>query len=136
MGARLVPSLAPAPLRSVPLPLPRSALHPDRGAGADVAPTVGFAVEKFVVGRLKLTVVDLSGQEKYLKLWECYYAEAAAVIYVVDSADTARLSAAKAVIDVLMAHEGLAVRARKAREQLIPKRSGLGCCTLSSALPS
>lgn len=59
------------------------------------------------MGRLRLTVIDLSGQEKYLKLWECYYADAAAVIYVIDSADAPRLPAAKSVLDVLMSHKHL-----------------------------
>lgn len=38
----------------------------------DVAPTVGFSVEKFDFGSSKLNVVDMSGQSVYQKLWTAY----------------------------------------------------------------
>ena len=39
----------------------------------DTVPTVGFSVERFHMLNIMLTVVDMSGQPKYQKLWECYY---------------------------------------------------------------
>ena len=39
----------------------------------DTVPTVGFSVERFHMLNTMLTVVDMSGQPKYQKLWECYY---------------------------------------------------------------
>ena len=57
--------------------------------GADVAPTVGFAIERFVALKTELVVVDMSGQRKYADtLWECYYEDADAVVFVVDAAES------------------------------------------------
>ncbi|GAQ88964.1 ADP-ribosylation factor [Klebsormidium nitens] len=69
---------------------------------SQVVPTVGFSVEKFVLDGMALTVVDMSGQEKYVKLWESFYKDIQAVVFVVDSADRARLSAAKALLDSVL----------------------------------
>ena len=41
----------------------------------DTVPTVGFSVEKFRYRHAHLTVMDMSGAQKYHKLWECYYAD-------------------------------------------------------------
>ena len=55
----------------------------------EVVPTMGFAVERFSVLKTELTVVDMSGQSKYKDtLWECYYEDADAVVFVVDSAES------------------------------------------------
>lgn len=42
----------------------------------EISPTVGYSVEQVQMDKCKLTVVDLSGQLKYAKLWECYYEDA------------------------------------------------------------
>jgi signal recognition particle receptor subunit beta len=50
---------------------------------------MGFAVERFSVLNTTLTVVDMSGQSKYKDtLWECYYEDANAVVFVVDAAES------------------------------------------------
>lgn len=40
---------------------------------------------------LTFTVFDMSGAGRYRTLWEQYYAEAEAIIFVIDSADKLRL---------------------------------------------
>jgi GTPase SAR1 family protein len=42
----------------------------------EVVPTVGFSMEKVHFDRCKLTVIDMSGQEKYQPLWEMHYTDA------------------------------------------------------------
>lgn len=39
----------------------------------EVVPTVGFSMEKLHFERCHLTVMDMSGQEKYQPLWEMHY---------------------------------------------------------------
>ena len=60
-------------------------MKPTKDREEDVAPTVGFSVERFSLHKCKLTVIDMSGQERYLDLWECYYKECQAVVFVVDA---------------------------------------------------
>ena len=38
-----------------------------------IAPTVGFKVSTLELHSLELSVLDMSGQQRYRKLWECYY---------------------------------------------------------------
>ena len=45
-------------------------------APEDVVPTVGFNIEKVKFGRVKMTVMDMSGQNRYQTLWEHYYKDA------------------------------------------------------------
>jgi ADP-ribosylation factor-like protein 6 len=40
---------------------------------------------------LRFTVFDMSGAGRYRSLWELYYREAHAAIFVIDSADRLRL---------------------------------------------
>lgn len=40
---------------------------------------------------LTFTVFDMSGAGRYRTLWEQYYAEAEAIIFVIDAADKLRL---------------------------------------------
>ena len=60
----------------------------------EIAPTPGFSVEKFELGKSKLAVVDMSGQRLYHKLWTAYYNETDAVLFVVDAADHTRFEEA------------------------------------------
>jgi len=65
----------------------------------EISPTVGYSVEQVQMDKCKLTVVDLSGQLKYAKLWECYYEDAQGIVFVVDACDPDKLVQAK---DVMM----------------------------------
>ena len=52
-------------------------LCPEAGAlQEELAPTVGFAVEQVDCQRSRLTVVDCSGQQKYVELWEHFFGDA------------------------------------------------------------
>ena len=53
----------------------------------DVVPTVGFSVEEFTKNGLSFTVFDMSGQGRYRNLWEHYYKDAQAIIFVIDCSD-------------------------------------------------
>ncbi|CDW79607.1 adp-ribosylation factor-like protein 6 [Stylonychia lemnae] len=46
----------------------------------------------------------MSGQSKYRTLWEQYYDESEAIIFVVDSADRLRIQVAKNELDMLLDH--------------------------------
>ncbi|KAF8063071.1 ARL6 [Scenedesmus sp. PABB004] len=59
---------------------------------------------------LSLTVFDMSGAGQYRGLWEHYYLEAQAVVFVVDSADRLRLVVAKDELDNLLRHPQLGRR--------------------------
>ena len=68
---------------------------PKGGMPQEVTPTVGFSVDEFSKGSLSFTVFDMSGAGRYRNLWERHFREAAAVVFVVDSADKLRLCVAK-----------------------------------------
>jgi hypothetical protein len=70
-----------------------------------VTPTVGFQVEEFKRNNLNFTVYDMSGQGRYRSLWEHYYADVQAIIYVVDSTDRIRMCVAKEELQQLLSHE-------------------------------
>ncbi len=78
----------------------------------DIVPTPGFGVEAFAKNKINFTVFDMSGQSKYRTLWEQYYAEAEAVIFVVDSSDKFRMPIAKNELDLLLAHPGTLLRGK------------------------
>ena len=70
-----------------------------------VVPTVGFQVETFSMSNLKFTCFDMSGQSTYRGLWEAYYAEVQAVVFVLDSSDKVRMAMAKDELDMLLKHK-------------------------------
>jgi len=51
-------------------------------------------VEKFSHTKIDFTCFDMSGQGKYRSLWEKYYAEAEAIIFVIDASDELRFGVA------------------------------------------
>jgi len=76
----------------------KEALPPDR-----IAPTVGLNIGRLDTGREKLVFWDLGGQSGLRSIWEKYYAEAHAIIYVVDSAESEeRLRETKEVFETVM----------------------------------
>ena len=79
-------------------------LRPARLASFEVVPTVGLAIESFDHGKLRLTVVDMSGASTYRGLWETYYRGCQAIVFVVDASDKIRLCVAKDELDAMLAH--------------------------------
>lgn len=70
-------------------------------------PTIGFNVETLTYKNLKLNVWDLGGQTSIRPYWRCYYADTAAVIFVVDSTDKDRMSTASKELHLMLQEEEL-----------------------------
>jgi len=70
-------------------------------------PTIGFNVESVDYKNLKLNVWDLGGQTSIRPYWRCYYANTAAVIFVIDSTDIDRLQTAAEELAAMLAEEEL-----------------------------
>ncbi len=66
---------------------------------------MGFQIEEFSKNDIHFTVYDMSGQGRYRSLWEHYYVDAQAIIYVLDSTDRLRMCVAKEELEQLLAHE-------------------------------
>ncbi|XP_028671743.1 ADP-ribosylation factor-like protein 6 [Erpetoichthys calabaricus] len=79
-------------------------LKPSSAQTQDIVPTIGFCVEKFSTSSLTFTVFDMSGQGRYRSLWEHYYRDAHAIIFVIDSGDKVRIVVAKEELDMLLHH--------------------------------
>ncbi|MCO5561924.1 hypothetical protein L7F22_015550 [Adiantum nelumboides] len=65
------------------------------GEVVSTIPTIGFNVETVQYNNIKFQVWDLGGQTSIRPYWRCYFPNTQAVIYVVDSSDSERLSTAK-----------------------------------------
>mmetsp|Transcript_8719 Transcript_8719/g.22541 ORF Transcript_8719/g.22541 Transcript_8719/m.22541 type:complete len:102 (-) Transcript_8719:942-1247(-) len=61
--------------------------YQEKAATYEATPTVGFQTDKFHVNNLAITCFDMSGQSRYRSLWEHYYVQVEAIIFVVDSTD-------------------------------------------------
>eukprot|EP00899_Mesostigma_viride_P006581 jgi/Mesvir1/15924/Mv08248-RA.1 len=85
-------------------------LRAEKARMLEIAPTVGFSIERLQLGRCQLTVMDMSGQPVYLKLWQCYYQDANAIVFVVDAADPSRLDTARGILQAVLEHPDTARR--------------------------
>ncbi|DAZ97649.1 TPA: hypothetical protein N0F65_003967 [Lagenidium giganteum] len=83
-------------------------LKPKKSQNREVVPTIGFQVEEFSKSNLSFTVFDMSGQSRYRSLWENYYSDVQAIIFVLDSTDTIRMCVAKDELEQLVEHKDLA----------------------------
>lgn len=79
-------------------------LKPSNAQSQDIVPTIGFSIEKFKSSSLSFTVFDMSGQGRYRNLWEHYYKDGQAIIFVIDSSDKLRMVVAKEELDTLLNH--------------------------------
>ena len=70
-------------------------------------PTIGFNVESVTYRNLTLNVWDLGGQTSIRPYWRCYYANTAAVIFVIDSTDIDRLTIASDELQSMLAEDEL-----------------------------
>ena len=75
----------------------------------EATPTVGFHVEEFSnrENNINFVVYDMSGQGKYRSLWEHYYTDVQAIIYVFDSTDRLRLCVVKDELDTILDNKEL-----------------------------
>ncbi|TFJ83143.1 hypothetical protein NSK_005563 [Nannochloropsis salina CCMP1776] len=77
--------------------------------GEDVhsIPTIGFNVEKVEYRNISFTIWDVGGQDRLRKLWRHYYKDNDALIFVIDSADRARLNEARSELHHLLSEPQL-----------------------------
>ncbi|OQS04081.1 endothelin-converting enzyme 1, metalloprotease family M13 [Thraustotheca clavata] len=83
-------------------------LKPRKSQTTEVVPTVGFQVEEFTKYNLCFTVFDMSGQSRYRSLWENYYQDVQAIIFVMDSTDSIRMCVVKDELEQIIQHKDLA----------------------------
>ena len=74
---------------------------------SSIAPTVGFKVSTLDLHSLELSVLDMSGQQRYRKLWECYYQDVQGAVFVVDAADPTRLDEARDALSTVISDPDL-----------------------------
>ncbi|KAG7014775.1 ADP-ribosylation factor-related protein 1, partial [Cucurbita argyrosperma subsp. argyrosperma] len=77
-------------------------LSPDR-----IVPTVGLNIGRLEVLNAKLVFWDLGGQPGLRSIWEKYYEEAHAVIYVIDAACPSKFEDSKSAMEKVLRHEDL-----------------------------
>ncbi|KAL3926999.1 MAG: hypothetical protein SGPRY_003031 [Prymnesium sp.] len=77
------------------------------GEMTNTAPTLGFNVETVAYKNIEFMVWDMGGQDAIRQLWQHYYKNAQALIFVVDSADEERLAEARDELQKLMGEEEL-----------------------------
>eukprot|EP00026_Physarum_polycephalum_P019840 Phypoly_transcript_22051.p1 GENE.Phypoly_transcript_22051~~Phypoly_transcript_22051.p1 ORF type:complete len:183 (+),score=20.88 Phypoly_transcript_22051:56-604(+) len=82
-------------------------LKPRKANAIEVVPTIGFQVEEFTKNNVNFTIFDMSGQGRYRNLWEHYYDDTMAIIFVVDTSDKIRLCVAKDELDNLLGHPSI-----------------------------
>ena len=82
-------------------------LKPPDSRLTSITATVGFTVENFSSRSLNFTAYDMSGQSRYRNLWEHYYREADAILFIIDSSDKMRLVVAKEEFESMMNHQDL-----------------------------
>ena len=70
-------------------------------------PTVGFNVETVTYKNINLTMWDVGGQDKIRRLWNYYFTNVNAIIFVVDSNDSSRFEEAREEIAKLMRDDQL-----------------------------
>jgi ADP-ribosylation factor 1/2 len=70
-------------------------------------PTIGFNVERIMYKKINMTMWDIGGQDRIRQLWKHYYTNTNAVIFVVDSNDTSRMSEACEELQKLMSDDQL-----------------------------
>ncbi|KAH9843989.1 ADP-ribosylation factor family-domain-containing protein [Rhodofomes roseus] len=78
------------------------------GEVVSTIPTIGFNVETVQYKNIKFQVWDLGGQSSIRPYWRCYFPNTAAIIYVIDSADTERLKTSRSELLTMLSEEELA----------------------------
>ncbi|KAI0977840.1 hypothetical protein GJ496_010395 [Pomphorhynchus laevis] len=77
------------------------------GEVVSTIPTIGFNVESVTYKNLRFQVWDLGGQTSIRPYWRCYYSNADAVIYVIDSMDRDRVSLTSKELSAILQEEEL-----------------------------
>jgi ADP-ribosylation factor related protein 1 len=72
-----------------------------------IQPTVGLNIVELQFRTIKAVVWDVGGSEKFRPVWEKYYQDINAVLFVVDSNDMECLPSAKRVLKEVVGHPDL-----------------------------
>ncbi|KAL1451722.1 hypothetical protein WDU94_006073 [Cyamophila willieti] len=72
-----------------------------------ITTTVGLNIGQIDINTVRLNFWDLGGQLELQSLWDKYYAECHALIYVVDSNDRDRIAESKETFDKMISNENL-----------------------------
>ena len=72
-----------------------------------ITSTVGCNIGGVDIGRTRLNFWDLGGQQELQSLWDKYYAESHAIIYMIDSTDRERLEESWLAFDKMIMNEQL-----------------------------
>merc|ERR1712113_236713 len=73
-----------------------------------ISPTLGFNIKTLEYRGFKLNIWDVGGQTSLRSYWRNYFEQTDGLIWVVDSADRARLNDCKAELQLLLQQERLA----------------------------
>jgi ADP-ribosylation factor-like protein 6 len=85
-------------------------LKPTSSRTETISATIGYQVEEFEKERVAFKVFDMGGAKKFRALWEMYFKEANAVIFVIDASDKLRLVLVKDELKMLVQHPDLRKR--------------------------
>lgn len=72
-----------------------------------ISPTLGFAIQTFQYKGYHLNIWDIGGQKSLRPYWKNYFEKTDAIIWVVDSSDSARLRDCREELDNLLREERL-----------------------------
>eukprot|EP00850_Spirogloea_muscicola_P003763 SM000015S01263 [mRNA] locus=s15:887643:889427:+ [translate_table: standard] len=107
-GKTVRPAAAGLPLRHTLLERVKSIYGDGDGLPPErIVPTVGLNIGRVEAHKAKLIFWDLGGQLGLRAIWEKYYEEAHAVVYVVDAAAHGQLEDAKNALEKILRHEDL-----------------------------
>lgn len=77
------------------------------GEVVSTIPTIGFNVETVQYQNIKFQVWDLGGQSSIRPYWRCYFPNTSAIIYVIDSSDTDRLTTSRTELLTMLSEDEL-----------------------------
>jgi len=76
-------------------------------ADARILPTIGQNVGRILFDKVRVKLWDLGGQESLRALWDQYYVDAHAVVFVVDSTDTGRIEECRDQLEDIVSRDVL-----------------------------
>jgi ADP-ribosylation factor-like protein 3 len=74
---------------------------------SSITPTEGFNIKNLTHDKFRLNVWDIGGQKSLREYWVHYFPNTDALVYVIDSADTARVAEAGKELESLLGEKEL-----------------------------